>query len=162
MLYQVNWYRLIQQLLPSFLRKPVQQLWLYALLGPLAELHAVFLAYRTDKLRELSYNGQTINMEAMLNYYWPSGGGGIFIENNPQQLPVVYTYYQVEQQPPLYIFANGEAAPPTYIYSDAEYLAGNVDFIIWVPVATVYTEAAMRARVDLYRAAGKRYRIQTY
>lgn len=162
-MYQVDWLNLILSLLPGFLRKPVQQTWLYTLLGPLVQLYTTFLQYRATKLRELSYNGQTIMLEQMLNYYWPSGGGGIFIENNPSQVPNVYIYAQSEQQPPLYIYADGELATtgPTYIYSDAEY-SNNVDFIIWVPAATVYTEPAMRARVDLYRAAGKRYRIQTY
>lgn len=36
------------------------------------------------------------------------------------------------------------------------------DFIVWTPILLVFDEAEMRALIDTYRMAGKRYSIQTY
>ena len=48
-----------------------------------------------------------------------------------------------------------------YLRRKGESLQG-VDFIVWVPLELVYDEFELRALVNRYKQAGKRYIIQTY
>jgi hypothetical protein len=43
----------------------------------------------------------------------------------------------------------------------AEYQAA-MDFIVYVPVAVTFNESEMKAVINFYKLAGKRYTIQTY
>lgn len=49
----------------------------------------------------------------------------------------------------------------TYIRRKGESLQG-IDFIVYVPIELVFDEAEMRALIERYRQAGKRYTIETY
>ncbi|MDR2886434.1 MAG: hypothetical protein LBV26_00265 [Bacteroidales bacterium] len=60
-------HKLIRQLLPVFLRKPVRIAWLEALLAPFAAMWAEYAGWRTEKYYEANVTAQTISMEAWLN-----------------------------------------------------------------------------------------------
>ena len=65
--YRVDIPRLTALLLPALLRKPRLLAWLGALLAPLQQLYAAFLLYAEAARIELSYNGQVMVMQGMLN-----------------------------------------------------------------------------------------------
>lgn len=49
----------------------------------------------------------------------------------------------------------------TWFYNQSEYISA-FDFIVWVPVAVVFDINEMKAVINLYKLAGKRYQILTY
>ena len=65
--YRVDFDYLATLLLPSLLRKPRMRAWLSALLAPLRQQYTAFLLYAEAARIELSYNGQVMVMQGMLN-----------------------------------------------------------------------------------------------
>ena len=77
--YDIDFYKMISQLLGKLFRKPVRIAWLLACLKGLRAIHDKFLAFTNSKLDEVKYNGQTFVMEKMLQAKF---GAGITITNN--------------------------------------------------------------------------------
>lgn len=102
-----------------------------------------------------SFTPTIVNNE--LNYQ----NGGIWIENNPMQLPYWFVFSDFDNQPPLYVYSETEAEPPLYIYQWADYWQ-QTHYIIWVPTALAINELKLKATVNLYNCAGKHYVVQYY
>jgi hypothetical protein len=194
----VNWYDLVQRMLPVWWRKPRMLAWLQVLVSQVQQLHGTFLALRDLTLYDMRLNGQTMYLEKGLNDRFDDDERRIYIETveDPTQF---YIYRVEEAQPQLFIYrrwastqffyvdaycvydgkvwqaltAHSGITPvegsdwtyvkdyTTYIRRKGEsYLA--YDFIVWVPVALVFDMNEMRALINRYVQAGKRYSIQTF
>jgi hypothetical protein len=161
-MFNIDFDILINRNLPTWKSLPKVRAWLRCLIKPLVRLYYDFLDYREAVLLEISYNGQTMVLERMLNINFPNTNSSIFIENTSNSLPSSYLYYLHEDQeaPPIY-YKSENIDDEGYLYFESEYQQ-TYDFIVWVPSSLVFNQTEMRAKIDLYKIAGKRYIIQTF
>lgn len=151
-MFNVDFNKLILQLLPLMFRRPVWYAWMRSLVCPVKEKYTEFIAFRNDKLYQLQHNGQVFSMENVLNDRFDNGQRRIYITDGLTK-DRVYLYTRDE---------NKAAFLPKFIHNRADYADSGVDFIVWVPNAIVVTTEEMyemRAKIDLYRADSKRYKV---
>lgn len=134
--------------------------WLQALIKPVKSIHANLLSFRKRENYYLSFNFQRGSMEKLLNEEYPNATNGIYIEDYAF-VNTTYTFNHNENQQPPHTYNHSEGNP-LYTINHSEAGAGPYEYIIWVPSTVSYVEAQMRALVDRYNQAPKRYIIQTY
>jgi len=161
MIFLVDFTLLITHLLGSFLRRIRMIAWLACLLAPVKILHADFRKFRDDKLRELSYNSQTMMFEKLLNDKFPNPANRIYIQNVNSVTVRNYIYNLSENERPLYISNLSENPKEPYIQSLIE-LNSDYDFIVFVPASLTFDLNQMNAIIRKYKLAGKRYVIKKY
>lgn len=173
-LFIIDFYIQIVRLLPTVLRQPIMIAWLFRLMLPMYNLYATFLGFRNITILMTSLSSQTYSLEFLLNYIWNSGfvtpiinhsidysNGGIWIENNPQQLPQQYVWGDFDNQPTLIVYSELDPVPANYVYSWDDYWSA-IDFIVHVPSAITFDALQMEAIVNHYNVVGKKIIIQTY
>lgn len=157
-----NFYILIEQLLATFLRKSRHLTLLKSFVSPLVQLH--------DKtLYKMQHDGRTIYLEKLLNEYYEVTG---YDTQNHDATKLIYIddLPDVEK---LYIYQNEEAEVSfleDYGDDNEDDIALDADnenvvsysWIIFMPDTISFDEIKLRALVDSYRYAGKKYTIQTY
>lgn len=160
-MFNINYDRLIQLLLPVHLRAERMLLFLKAMLRPLKTLYNGFLSYRQSTLRTLSHTGQVNSLEQLLNDLYSPTARGIEITDSTDNRwpPAIYNHN--EGQPALYLYNKSETAPPNYLFNTIEYNL-MTDFIVRIPMTTTATSDQIRSTVNRYRQAGKRYSLQYY
>lgn len=160
-MFSVNFKNIVNQNLPpkTGADVPITKSWLYSLIQPIIELYAIFSSYRIQALYMLSFTGQVIYLEKLLNDTFNNGGTGIFIEDGGKIAPFIFN--TEENEPDLFIYNTEENEPDFFIYNTEEY-PGNVDFIVKVPTALVFDDNHMKSLINKYKLAGKNYTIQTY
>jgi len=143
-----------------------------------------FLAYRLYIFLTVSWNGQTIVLERLLNlwyfgYFNPSEAVGnvgyyIYIQDKTGGVDVKAIYQQSEGITlPLYQKSEYTASPapppnanngnagPQYLYQEEEFY--NSDrFIVNVPSWFSFTQSEMEGLIDKYKVAGVQYEIKYY
>lgn len=153
--------------LPTFLRRTKIREWMHVLLKPGKTLYDDFKAFVTNISDEMSYNGQKIMMEYMLNKKYPAANGYIYIENLNNRLNRRYIFKREELE-----------AAKTYIYPRSEFnaldddkkvyisqrgeLFSVINFIVWVPDILVFDQNTMKALVSKYTLLDKNFAIQTF
>lgn len=174
-MFNVNWPLLILRNLPVERRKQLRLEWLRSLFAPLIALYNTFIIFRADKRYDMSFTGQIIYMERLLNDKFNNGlpaytagtPTGIYISDPTGILIPLYLWNKVEQRPVTYLYNVSEGKPPVYLRNQAE-IATNYEFVVNVPdaIGNVLTNtlllAQIRAWVDKYRPAGKRYTVVNY
>lgn len=169
----VNFYLQIHRLLPPFLRTLPMKRWLWANAKPLQSLHSLFLGYRNETLDRLQVTTQTYSLEWYLNKVFNASfvptiaahsidytGGGIYIQNNPNQIPISFVWSDLEQQPPCYVYSENDN-DVTYLYAWQDYWQ-QVNFIVWVPLSIIINEPMLRAYINRHNALGHSYEIMYY
>lgn len=159
--YSLNWRAWITLLLPSFLRRAQHIEWLLVLSWPVVELYVAFQAWRTEVLAQLTYSGQTIALERMLNEVYlgtwsAQGPNPIFILETNETSLSGGSYLPDLGQGALYLGT---------VYLGDQASTGNAavaGFVVRVPASLVFDPLEMRRRIDRYRLAGVTYRIETY
>jgi hypothetical protein len=100
-------------------------------------------------------------LEKMLNEYFNVPG---YNNQNHENTKVVFID-DAPKPPTKYIYLNQEIPPKEYLYLGTKYLTGNedyFDFIVHIPSSYVFIEAKLRAMIDYYKLAGKKYRIELF
>jgi hypothetical protein len=67
--------------------------------------------------------------------------------------------------PEKYLYQRPEIPPKQYLYLDTQYLSGNeiyFDFIVNIPSSITFDEPKLRAEIEYYKLAGKKYKIEIY
>lgn len=156
--YRVDFAYLAALLLPSLLRKPRLLGWLTALLTPLTQLYATFLAYAQASFRELSYNSQTIVLEGALNDQFDPDLRRIRIDNSDADLQPLYFNFRSEQQPDKYVLFAAECPPWTYAYLYSEF-SSQTDFTVHVPALLRNAQRTdqLNARIRRFKLATRHY-----
>lgn len=149
----IDFKRLVQLLLPTFLRKPKTVAWLQGITAPLRVLYADFTNNRAANIYKLSHNGQVCYLRKVLNdTFDPSLRRIKIVDGNRFQREYIYT--EAEQQP--------KYLGTIYLRQSGDYSDSGVDFRVLVPdgfdIARNFPQ--MRATIDFYRLASKRYKIQ--
>jgi len=77
--YDIDFSKMITQLLPVALRKTIRIAWLKAALSSVRSIHDDFLTLRNGIINDIIWNGQTIRLQNLLILRF---GAGIIITNN--------------------------------------------------------------------------------
>ncbi len=144
--YRLSLPALLNSLLPSLLRQPVQRAWLQALHAPLLSLYEDFARHVARTTTELSYNGQTLMLEKALNDRFDPVFRRIRIINSDTELEPVYFNYVSEQQPLPTLYFSQEGQPLLYLSGWREY-TNQVGFTVRAPRSLSPQEPALQARI---------------
>lgn len=144
--------KLIVWILPSFKRKPVMYAWLKACCFPLIQVYNQFTINRESNLYKLAHNGQVYSMENVLNDRFDNDLRRIYITDGFTK-DRLYIYTPAENKP---LFLK-----KVFIYNSDDYADTGADFIVWIPseIKTNQNLIEIKALVDYYKLASKRYRI---
>ena len=152
MWYNVNWSRLSLLLTPTFLRNEVMKLWMALLLSPVGNVHYWWVNYRGQNIYKLAHNSQKCYLRGALNDRFDRELRRIRIDDG--------NAFKRK-----YIYTDGEEKPKylgtIFLYDDSDYADTGVDFIVVLPAGLLYSIYEMRALIDFYRLASKRYKIVT-
>lgn len=160
-MYEIDFIKLINNLLPWFLRKPVMKAWLKALAAPLESLYGQFMEFIDKKRWDASITGQVAVLEIMLNkeFYNDETLRKIFISDNDLD-ERVYLFNLAEGQEPTYLYNDSEVFLPLFITNSDERTA--TDFTVWVPDNLVFDINYMTGLVKKFKMAGPVFDIKTY
>jgi len=162
-MFNIDFAKLVKDLLPWFHRRTVMEKWLSALISPVTSLYTAFLEERTKRLYEASYNGQVAELEYVLNdyYYNSPTTRDIYIEDYVGYADT-FIYNKAEGLDDTFIYNTAENTEPNTFIFNADEGRGGPDFIVWVPDNLVFDESYMRSLVNKYKMAGPAYEIKTY
>lgn len=161
-MYNIDFIRLITDLLPSFMKKTVIVAWLKSLLKPVQILYSEFITFETEKMYEATYSGQVAELEFILNDYYYNDGTlrTIYIDDSIEN-EEIYIYQQSELQNETYIYNTAENEVDSIIYNSDE--AGvSFNFIVYVPIGLIFDRDYLRSLVTKYKIAGPTFTIKTY
>ncbi len=152
-IFKIDYKRLVRLLLPTVLRNDVILAYLDSLVIPIKALHAEFSNNRSINLYKITHNGQVCYLRAVLNDTF---------DNELRRIKVA----EGNIYPPNYIYTEGEKQNKylgkIFIRPANEYGNFGVDFRVIIPdgfnlTANYYQ---MKATIDFYKLASKRYKIQ--
>lgn len=127
--------------------------WLRALHLPLVKVVDDFNFNRNQNLYNLAHNGQVCHLRKALNDRFDISARRIKITDGNR--------YKRQ-----YIYTQGERKPKylgvMYLRQNTDYADTGVDFIVEVPKGLKYNDYEMKALIDFYKLASKRYKIETY
>jgi hypothetical protein len=165
--YDIDYNKLVPQLMPVTERTGFNTGWLKALVSPVVYLYNQFIVYRKAVLYNLAHNSQVPYMEAVLNDTFDAVDRGIYI-SDPMFVDPVYVYRANELKPVWLGLVSEEGTTPypdpvpLYMVSEC-YGLGGVQFQVNVPWALVYDTDRMKAVINAFRLASKsNYKIVTY
>lgn len=153
-MFKIKFERLVQWLIPSFLRQPSIALLLLAANKGLRDTYAVFLNYRDNVNYRLSHNSQVCYMQGMLNDYFDSEDRRIVVVDFSEYGAL---FFWPEEDLGEIIFIGDDEE--TFFYGDDV----GIDFTIQIPADIVnddYSIAQMKALANYYKLAGKIYILQ--
>lgn len=152
--FDLDFRKLVVLLLPTFLRKPRSIAWLQVLIAPLEQLQYEFKLKRHADIIALEHNGQKCYLRKILN------------DNLDNELRRIRIEDMLLSNA-LYIFTEGENAPlylsddtPIYLHTESEMQVSGVNFSVHIPLELRSREVEVRALIDTYKLASKRYNIQ--
>lgn len=160
-MFKLNFKKLVSDLEPFFLRLLKHLAYLRSAAKPLKDINDSLIITR-DKINfDLSFTGQKIYLQEILNQLFDTASRRIFIENQTDFLLDNFIHFDVEQKPPFFLHFEAEGKPPTFFSFETEY-GLDFDFVVFVPSTLTFDENEMRALVNKYRAAGRTFDIQTF
>lgn len=114
-----------------------------------------------DILYKMQHDSRVIYLEKILNENFNVSG---YDFQNHENTKVVFID-DAPKPPTKYIYLKQEIPPKEYLYLGTKYLTGNedyFDFIVHIPSSYVFVEAKLRAIIDYYKLAGKKYKIEIF
>lgn len=163
-IYRYDLSKLVRRLMPPRIRSPFNLNWYETLLSGINYSQDRFNDFKDQSLVELSYNGQTIYLEKMLNDRFDYTLRRISIIH--EESNDVYWFNESELQAPSYLYNESESGitsgySNTYIHNEGENTSTlpDVDFMVKAPLSLSSMEVRMRSEIDKYRLGGKIYQI---
>lgn len=156
MWYRIDYKRLVELLLPTFLRKKIILAFLRAIIIPVTDIYTKFTIYRFAVSKRIDFNGQVMYLEKMLNDEFDLTDE-IYI-TDAVKIPVLYLHYKAELQIPVYL-----SGKRTILIHKSE-IDSSDDFIVNIPIFlnTVDNITRIKRITDYYKYAGKCYKINIY
>lgn len=163
--YQINWSKFINDLLLIELRKPSLKAFLNAVLKPIKNAHADFLAYRLNALYKVQHNSQIVYIEAVLNDEFDNVFRRIRIQN--VKFRDALFFYEPLENKEIFFYDPADMMPK-YFYNEDDFQGTGVDFVVCVPPIlrpnNAQDENAMltklRGLVDYFKLYAKNYTIE--
>lgn len=151
-----------KSIMPFKLRNNTQDAWLSSLMQPIQTINTTFSELVKKHRYDLSFNGQVIYLEHIINDLFDTTLRRIYI-TDPTNAPNdnVYLTYIVEGQPPVHTTYVSENEPGLFIEYASESI-NFVDFIVKIPTSinTPQVINKMRGVINKYKIAGKKYSIE--
>lgn len=159
-MFNFDFQKLINNLLPWFLRGPRMRAWLEVLTSPVVWLHQKFTEQRDTTIFSLHHNGQVISLEDMLNRIFNPDGlhPRIYITDGERRDRVYLYNFQEGKSTRMHNL--GESFPPVYMLTQTE--PSGFDFIVWVHSSITFDYAYMTGLVTKHKAAGFQFQIKTF
>lgn len=129
----------------------------HAAVKPLDQLLQSFYGFFNQKKYELTFDGQVIYLEHVLNDQFDPIDRGIFITDS-SLLDTVFLFTESEGNEPTTIYTDAEAEPPIYLNTYDEYI-DDVDFIVNIPSTVTFDLDLLKYWVNKYRIAPMRWEI---
>lgn len=152
-MFSLDYNKLILWVVPAFNRKPVLYAWVQSLCYPIVQLYDLFIIKRSENLYKIDHNGQVYSLQNVLNDRFDNAERRIYIGDGLTK-DRTYLYTRLEDKP--------EYLGAIYLHNRADYTDTGVDFIVWVPLAVpiiAEDRIEMKALLNFYKLAGKRYQI---
>lgn len=121
--YNVNWLAFARIFLPWFMRKDKWKGLMDTLLTPFVAFHNDFIANRNRVRYNMAFNGQTMNLEHVLNDRWDNSLRGIYIDTVPS-IVGLYIYNKPEMKPKVYVYRKWDAMHNYAVGEYAQYDTG--------------------------------------
>lgn len=150
MWFNANWKRIAILLTPTLLRWKLMNAWLSFLLSFIESVHYDWLQYRKANIYNLAHNSQKCYLRGALNDRFDNQLRRIRIDDG-NSFKRQYIYTDAEEKP--------RYLGTMFLYDDSDYADTGVDFIVIVPADLQYSVFEMKALIDFYRLASKRYKI---
>jgi len=150
-IFNINYLKLVVLLTPPDIRKSRLLALLMALINPVRSLYGSFTNNRANNLYKLAQNGQVCYLQKALNDSFDPELRRIFIDAGSR----------FERQ---YIYTSGEQQPnylgKIYLQPNSSFADTGVDFKVIVPQSFDLKNHQMKALIDFYKLASKRYTIE--
>lgn len=156
-IYRINWNRFAVLSIPNDLRKLIIVRYLLALFAPIKEAYNDFLLFRYQQLYEAEINGQTINLERVLNDIFDPIDRRIYITDGDYYEPPVF--YEEWENKPVIFYDEGDTRNPVFWSTDDLNNRVSVNFYVHVPTGIFFESTRMRALVNKYKAFGRTFEI---
>jgi hypothetical protein len=157
-IFDINYKKLVNWLVPEVLRKAKITAVLNALTSPVMYIYNLFLINRRNNLYKLMITPQVCYVEMALNDKYDSSNRKIKIEQ-PKRKDPLFLYKKLENKP-VYLFNKAEVSKPkTVLYQKGEASAFQYDFIVQVPATVAFNMDEMMAVIDSYILPDKVYKI---
>jgi hypothetical protein len=147
----INFKDTFQALSPTFLRGENFQIFI-------SSFSAALQSLSDELLYNMQHDSRVIYLEKVLNEYLNADNYD-FLNHELTKL----IYIDDAPKPPLkYLYLQEEIPPKEYLYLGTKYLTGNedyFDFFVFIPANYVFVEAKVRAIIDYYKLAGKKYKL---
>lgn len=159
MWYNMDVYKLAQQLLPPTLRRKRLFALLSVLIYPLYLLLQQFQSFRQDCIENMQINGQVIYIEKILNNMYFLENREIYIEDIDEHQS--YLYERSEGLIGVWLYQRSERERTTHLKQRNE---GNLDgnYIVNIPSFLSENTEEIRRIVEKYKPAGRKYIINIY
>lgn len=141
--YDLDFGRLVRDVLPAVLRRPRMLGYCAALVSPVKRLHRAFLQLRRSVLDELPIGPEVRVLRHYLNRRYDYALGRIQLLDGQEADPL--RIYTAAEDQPIYL--------PVYLS------AQRIDFTVVLPADLFGFEDAIRAFLDRYKLPTKTYRI---
>lgn len=149
---------LMSILLPIDLRLEVHGTFVEVMKNVLQPLYTNFYDYFNQKKYELTFNGQVILLEHLLNDYYDNVQRRIHIDDSLENSNI-YIFNKIEGNEKRYLFNSLENGSKTYLFNKSE-IESLKDFTIFIPSSVAFGEVQLKKLVDKYKLPGKSYNIQ--
>ena len=156
-IFEVDFKKLAQWMLPFKLRKEVVLAFLYAILLPVISVYDMFTRSRNQHLYRLKITGQVCFLEKYLNDRYDIALRRIRIVDGAYS-EAVYLFLRAENRP-LYLFTRAENKP-VYLFTRGETNSVSTDFLVVVPEDVKFNENQLRGEIDSYKLAGMKYELR--
>lgn len=148
--FDIDYRRLAILLLPTMMRGKKMSAWLQSAVAPIAVIYSDFTAGRLNALYKLAHNSQVCYLRKALNDAFDPSIRRIRIEEG-NRFKRFYIYTRAEKQA-RYMTA--------FLRQTEDYADTGVDFRIITPKGIGEGNYQMRALIDFYKLASKRYLIE--
>ncbi|AZA90911.1 Uncharacterised protein [Chryseobacterium nakagawai] len=149
MWYNLNAQTLAMRLLPTFLRKERLTALLTLATSEIIDLNNSLVIYRSTSIVKVKHNGQVCKLRKILNDTF----------DYQRRIRIVDGLLKK----PVYIYTDGEHKPKwigkMFIYTDEETDRTKIDFTVVIPAELKNYKIEIKALVDFYKLASKRYKI---
>ncbi|WP_299460795.1 hypothetical protein [uncultured Microscilla sp.] len=163
--YHIDFDRLVDMLLPGFLRKPKMTAFLKACVVPVKTLYQRFQAFSQQQKYEAGITAQAGLIEKALNdAFDPTLRRFQIVHELLNDGPVIFldSDDQSSQNPIMYLDADAQSDSGIVLHLDSESseLPAGIDFRVKAPLGTETQQEAIRSMVSKYKFASKTFDVQ--
>jgi hypothetical protein len=149
--FKINFQQLINDLLPSFLRRSGQVYWLFSCSKALRNIHDKFISWGQNRKNDLKWNGQTIVLEHFLRNRYSDNR--IRIENLYKDTSGAFVGSDGDAS--WHIGVEGESSS----FVGTSYSVETDNFKVYVPIGLIYDPDEMRKQIDRYKLYATKFSI---